>query len=59
MMEAIRKAIEVVDIAGLGDFSRRNWYPASAEDLLAAAAKLESSEKEIRAMLERTGFACA
>ena len=57
MMEAIQKAIEVVDIAGLGNFSRRNWYPARAEDLLAAAAKLDSSEKEIRAMLERTGFA--
>ena len=55
-MDALLKAIAIVDVAGLSDFSRRNWYPARADDLLHAADKLDSSEKIIRAMLERTGF---
>ncbi|HEX5106028.1 MAG TPA: FAD-dependent oxidoreductase [Pirellulaceae bacterium] len=36
----ILKAIEDVNVAGLGDPSRRNWYPVRAEDLVSVAAKL-------------------
>ncbi len=56
IMKAICDAIDAIDVAGLGDFSRRNWYPAKAEDLLAAAAKLDSPKQAIQAMLDRTGF---
>jgi FADH2 O2-dependent halogenase len=56
LISDIGRAIESVDIAGLGDFSRRNWYHVSADDLLAARGKLHSSSDEIQAMLARIGF---
>jgi FADH2 O2-dependent halogenase len=59
LLENIQKAIEPVNIAALGLAQRRNWYPALASDLFAAAEKLQSSQGEIEAMLERCGFAAA
>ena len=44
-------------MAGLGDRSRRNWFPVEAEDLLAAAGKLEATPEEIQELLRRSGFA--
>ncbi len=52
----IGRAIEPFDIAGLSDFSRRNWYPVLASDLLGAANKIGISKQEIQNLLERTGF---
>jgi tetracycline 7-halogenase / FADH2 O2-dependent halogenase len=49
-------AIEPVNIAGLGNPARQNWYPVDADDLLNAAGKLESTKEEITQMLEKCGF---
>ncbi len=57
LLTKIQRAIEPVNIAGLAQPDRRNWYPALAEDLLAAAPKLGASPGEINAMLNRCGFA--
>ena len=45
------------DIAGLGDGTRRSWYPMLAQDLFAAASKLDVGAPEIQALLARCGFA--
>ena len=56
LAEQIRAAVRTIDVAGLSDPSRRNWYPARAEDALAAAPKLGVSEDEILALLRRAGW---
>ncbi|HEV2274971.1 MAG TPA: tryptophan 7-halogenase [Acidobacteriaceae bacterium] len=50
------RAIEPINVAGLGDPGRRNWYPVEAEDLLAAAGKVGASREEILQLLRRCGF---
>ena len=52
----IQQTIAPVNVAGLGDPERHNWYPARAEDLFASAGRLQSSPGEIEAMLKRGGF---
>jgi FADH2 O2-dependent halogenase len=54
--DEVSRAIEPINVAGLADRSRRNWYPARAEDLLAAAGKLGVSKAAIEEMLRRSGF---
>jgi tetracycline 7-halogenase / FADH2 O2-dependent halogenase len=56
LIEEIRRVIEPVDVAGLTNFSRRNWFPVEAEDLLRAAHKVNASRDEVLQMLERCGF---
>lgn len=56
LLQQIQQAIEPVNIAGLGDATRRNWYPALADDLYASTARLQSSHVEIEAMLRCCGF---
>ena len=53
--EEISRTIEPVNVAGLADRSRRNWYPALAEDLLAASGKLGVDKADVRKMLVRVG----
>ena len=36
LLAAIREAIEPLDVIGLGDASRRNWYPVDPDDLRTA-----------------------
>ena len=57
LLAKIQQTIEPVNIAGLARPERRNWYPALAADLRAAAPKLGASDDEITAMLERCEFA--
>jgi FADH2 O2-dependent halogenase len=52
----ILRIIEPFNVAGLGDPSRRNWYPANAEDLLRAAPKLGVGRNEVAQLLARCGF---
>jgi tetracycline 7-halogenase / FADH2 O2-dependent halogenase len=52
----VRRAIEPLDIAGLADPGRHNWYPVDADDLLAAAHKLGATREEIAQLLDRCGF---
>ncbi len=56
LIRMIDEAIEPFDIAGLRDRSRRDWYPALAEDLVANASKLQATAGEVDALLERCGF---
>jgi tetracycline 7-halogenase / FADH2 O2-dependent halogenase len=59
LLDRIDRAIDPFDIAGLGDDTRRDWYPVLADDLLAARHKLGASEHEIDRLLERCGFRTA
>jgi FADH2 O2-dependent halogenase len=52
----IDAAIGPIDCLGLADGSRRNWFPAQAADLLAAAGKFGVAESAIRELLRRSGF---
>ena len=56
LIEEIDRAIEPFDIAGLLDRSRRDWYPALAEDLVKNASKLGATRGEIDVLLTRSGF---
>jgi tetracycline 7-halogenase / FADH2 O2-dependent halogenase len=53
----IARVIEPVNVAGLAQSRRRNWYPVLAEDLFASAHKLGAGRREIEVLLERCGFA--
>jgi FADH2 O2-dependent halogenase len=55
----IRRAIEPFDLAGLGDESRRNWFPVCGDDLRKTAGKIGASPREIERLLVRSGFAGA
>lgn len=52
----ILRVIEPIDVAGLGNRERRNWFPVDAEDLLRAAHKVGATRDEILQMLARCGF---
>lgn len=56
LKRTILDLIEPIDVAGLGDGSRRNWHPAKAADLLNAAHKLGVSRADIEELLKRCGF---
>lgn len=53
----VMELIGPLDVAGLGDVSRRGWHPALAEDLFAACPKLGIPREEMAAMLARCGVA--
>jgi tetracycline 7-halogenase / FADH2 O2-dependent halogenase len=59
LLERIDRAIAPFDVAGLRDRARRDWYPVRAEDLLDAAARLGATDREVRTLLERSGFYAA
>jgi tetracycline 7-halogenase / FADH2 O2-dependent halogenase len=54
--EDVRRAIEPINVAGLADARRRNWYPVEAADLLRNAHKLGATREEVERLLERCGF---
>ena len=51
LLGRIAEAIEPLDVIGLSDESRRNWYPVDADDLRAAAGKLGATPAEIEEVL--------
>ena len=53
LRERIAAAIEPLDVIGLSDASRRNWYPVDADDLRASAGKLGATRSEIEELLRR------
>jgi FADH2 O2-dependent halogenase len=55
----VDRVIAPFDLAGLGDDTRRDWYPVRAGDLIASRAKLDATEAAIVGLLERCGFAPA
>jgi FADH2 O2-dependent halogenase len=56
LYDDVIRAIEPLNLAGLGDPRRRNWYPVDAADLFAAAAKVGASQADIADLLKRSGF---
>ena len=56
LSDDVLQAIAPIDVAGLSDASRRNWFPVDARDLLRGAPKLDASEREVLGMLERCGL---
>jgi FADH2 O2-dependent halogenase len=56
LLEDIASAIAPFDVAGLGDTTRRDWYPVLASDLHAAHERLGVSAAAIDALLARCGF---
>ena len=56
LIAGIRKAIAPLNVAGLLDPSRRNWYPVVPADLLENAEKLEATRDEVGALIARSGF---
>ena len=51
LCDEIDRVIEPFDLAGLGDDSRRDWYPVLAEDLVAGRDKLGATRAEIDGLL--------
>jgi FADH2 O2-dependent halogenase len=58
LIAKIHEAIDPINVAGLANPERRNWYPIEADDMMNAAAKLESTRDEVQALLKRCGFIC-
>lgn len=53
LLEQIERTVALVDVAGLGDKSRRNWFPAQPDDVIAGAGKLGATVQEIEEMIRR------
>ena len=53
----IQAIIEPLNLAGLGDPRRRNWYPVVAQDLYDSAWKVGATHRQISDLLDRVGFA--
>jgi tetracycline 7-halogenase / FADH2 O2-dependent halogenase len=49
----IAQAISPLDVIGLSDPTRRNWYPVDTRDLLEGASKLGATRAEIEELLDR------
>ena len=56
LVSDIVRAIEPFNLAGLGENSRHNWYPAHAADLFRGAWKVDASRDDIARLLNRCGF---
>jgi FADH2 O2-dependent halogenase len=56
LIDDIAAAIAPFDVAGLGDPTRRDWYPVLASDLHAAHQRLGVSRAAIDALLAGCGF---
>ena len=56
VINEILRVVEPIDVAGLTNRARRNWFPVDADDLLLAAHKLNATREEILQMLARCGF---
>jgi FADH2 O2-dependent halogenase len=54
--QEVCQTIAPVNIAGLGNAARQNWYPVDADDLLNAAGRLKTTKQEITQMLDKCGF---
>ena len=56
LLARIDRAVAAVDVAGLSDRSRGDWYPALASDLLANASKIGVTRDDVHAGLARSGW---
>ena len=56
LIEDIEKAIEPIDVAGLCNRERHNWYPVDPGDLFRSAHKIGATRNEIAELLRSCGF---
>ena len=56
LFDRIDRAIAPIDVAGLTDRERGDWYPVMASDLVGGASKLGATRQQIESLLERCGF---
>jgi FADH2 O2-dependent halogenase len=56
LIEDILKAIEPIDVAGLCNRKRHNWYPVDPDDLFRSAHKVEAAQSDIADLLLSCGF---
>lgn len=56
LSDQVRRAIDPMNVAGLADPQRHNWYPVLADDQLNNSGKLQATRPDIEAMLDRCGF---
>jgi FADH2 O2-dependent halogenase len=54
---AVRNAVEPLNVAGLCDPGKRNWYPVDLRDLIENAAKLGMSASAMQQWIEAAGWA--
>ncbi len=52
----VAELVSPINVAGLINEAKRNWYPCEAADLLAAADKVPATPDALREMLRRVGF---
>jgi FADH2 O2-dependent halogenase len=51
--ETIEEIIEPLDIAGLSDWTRRNWYPVNLNDLMSNGDKVGASSEDLRSLFRK------
>jgi tetracycline 7-halogenase / FADH2 O2-dependent halogenase len=56
LMARIDRAIDPINVAGLLDRTRRDWFPVRVDDLLAAAPRLGATSEELHQLVERCGL---
>ena len=56
LIEDAIRAIEPIDVVGLCNRQRRNWYPVDPEDLFSSAHKVGATRDEIESILQSCGF---
>lgn len=56
LIDEIYEAVKMIDVAGLSDRHKKNWYPVDADDMLENAAKLKCSRQFIQNYLIHSGF---
>lgn len=56
LIEDILKAVEPIDVAGLCNRERHNWYPVDPDDLFRSAHKVGATRDEIADLLRSCGF---
>lgn len=57
LLARIDAAVEPFDVAGLGDRSRRDWYPVRADDLRHARERVAATREDVEALIARCGLA--
>ena len=55
--KSVQSTIDPINVAGLEEPRKRNWYPVQLEDLYNNRGKVDASCKEIEEMLQRCGIA--
>jgi FADH2 O2-dependent halogenase len=56
LQASIQEAIKPVDVVGLGNDDRRNWFPADNTDLFASCNKLGASREDVEQLIRRCGL---